>query len=155
MELYDLISDYLNDSNGSLKLLITWFLNEVMEQEAIEQSGAGKHERSMMRTTHRNGYRDRTLTISHGELTLKKPQLRDFPFTTQVFEKYSQTEKAIVNAIVESYIQGVSTRRVEKIISQLGGGKHIKITCFKDCDTCTCMQFIARNCKLEGALRCC
>lgn len=120
MEFYDLISDYLNDSNGSLKHLITWFLNEVMEQEAIEQSGAGKHERSMTRTTHRNGYRDRSLTTRHGELTLKKPQLRDFPFTTQVFEKYSRTEKAIENAIVESYIQGVSTRRVEKIISQLG-----------------------------------
>ena len=120
MEFYDLISDYLNDSNGSLKHLITWFLNEVMEQEAIEQSGARKHERSITRTTHRNGYRDRSLTTRHGELELKKPQLRDFPFTTQVFEKYSRTEKAIENAIVELYIQGVSTRRVEKIISKLG-----------------------------------
>lgn len=44
MEFYDFISDYLNDSNGSLKDLIAWFLNEVMEQEAIEQSDAGKHE---------------------------------------------------------------------------------------------------------------
>lgn len=120
MKLYDFISDYLNDSNVSLKPLITWFLNEVMEQEAIEQSGAGKHERSITRTTHRNGYRDRSLTTRHGELTLKKPQLRNFPFKTQVFEKYSRTEKAIENAIVESYIQGVSTRKVEKIISQLG-----------------------------------
>jgi transposase-like protein len=65
MELYDFISDYLNDNNVSLNSLITWFLNEVMEQEAIEQSGAGKHERSVTRTTHRNGYRDRTLTTRH------------------------------------------------------------------------------------------
>jgi putative transposase len=120
MNLYDLISDYLNDSNGSLKQLITWFLNEVMEQEALEQSGAIKYERTASRKTQRNGYRERSLTTRHGELELLKPQLRDFPFKTKVFESYSRTEKAIENAIVESYIQGVSTRRVEHIISHLG-----------------------------------
>ena len=120
MNLYDLISDYLNDSNGSLKQLITWFLNEVMEQEALEQSGAIKYERTASRKTQRNGYRERSLTTRHGVLELLKPQLRDFPFKTTVFESYSRTEKAIENAIVESYTQGVSTRRVEQIISQLG-----------------------------------
>lgn len=120
MNLYDLISDYLNDSNASLKMLITWFLNEVMEQEAVEQSGAGKYERTASRKTQRNGYRQRSLTTRHGELNLLKPQLRDFAFKTKVFESYSRTEKAIENAIMESYIQGVSTRRVETIVSQLG-----------------------------------
>ena len=120
MNVYDLITDYLNDEKDALIPLLTWFLNRVMEQEALEQSGAQKYQRTEYRKALRNGYRDRTLTSRHGELELRKPQFREFPFETKVFDKYSRTEKAIENAIVESYIQGVSTRKVEKIIAQLG-----------------------------------
>jgi putative transposase len=49
-----------------------------------------------------------------------QPQLREMPFETKVFERYSQTEKALVNAIIESYLQGVSTRNAKKVISHLG-----------------------------------
>jgi putative transposase len=55
-----------------------------------------------------------------GELSLLKPQLREIPFETKVFEHYSRTEKALVNAIIESYLQGVSIRNVENVISHLG-----------------------------------
>ncbi len=120
MNIYDLITDYLNDEKNALIPLLTWFLNRVMEQEAFEQSGAQKYQRTEYRKALRNGYRNRTLTSRHGELELRKPQFREFPFETKVFDKYSRTEKAIENAIVESYIQGVSTRKVEKIITQLG-----------------------------------
>ncbi len=51
---------------------------------------------------------------------MKKPQFREFPFETRVFDKYSRVEKALKNAIVESYLQGVSTRRIKEIISTLG-----------------------------------
>jgi putative transposase len=47
-------------------------------------------------------------------------RLRKFPFETQVFDKYSRVEKATRNAIVESYIQGVSTRRIKEIVLNLG-----------------------------------
>ncbi|AKB52458.1 Mobile element protein [Methanosarcina barkeri str. Wiesmoor] len=49
-----------------------------------------------------------------------KPQFREFPFETQVFEKYSRVEKSILADVAESYLQGVSTRRVEKVMTALG-----------------------------------
>jgi hypothetical protein len=68
----------------------------------------------------RNGYKSRTLKTRYGETTLQKPQFRNMPFETQIFGKYSRVEKALVNAIVESYLQGVSTRKIQDIVSHLG-----------------------------------
>ena len=90
-----------------------------MEVEALQQSAAGKYERSEKLKAQRNGYRKRSFTTRHGKLKLLKCQLREIPFQTQVFERYSKTEKALENAIVESYLQGVSTRKVKHITSQL------------------------------------
>src|SRR5690606_24115858 len=56
----------------------------------------------------------------YGKIQLNKPVLRDIPFVTQVFDRYSRTEKALESAILESYLQGVSTRRVEEVIRCLG-----------------------------------
>ena len=53
----------------------------------------------------RNGYRSKSLKTWYGELILQKPQLREIPFETKVFERYTRTEKALVNAIIESYLQ--------------------------------------------------
>ena len=91
-----------------------------MQLEALQQAGADRHERTATRTAHRNGTRDRSLVTRYGELTLSKPQLLEKPFETQVFGKYAWVEKALVNAIAESYLQGVSTRKVEAIIAYLG-----------------------------------
>jgi transposase-like protein len=120
MNLYDLLEDYFVDKEDAVRTLITWFLNQVMEVEALQQSGAEKYERNENRKAQRNGYKKRSFTTRHGKLELLKPQLRDVPFTTKVFDRYSRTEKALENAIVESDLQGVSTRKVKHIISQLG-----------------------------------
>jgi len=103
-----------------LKKLLTWFLNLVMQLEAMEQIDAEPYERADSRKAHRNGYKERTLKTRVGELTLKKPQFREMPFQTKIFDRYSRVEKALINAIVESYLQGVSTRRVQDIVSRLG-----------------------------------
>jgi putative transposase len=116
----DLVADYLIDNQEGMKNLITWFLNEVMQREAAEQAGAGKYERTGSRRTYRNGTKLRSLKTRHGQLSLNKPLLRDIPFNTQVFERYSRVEKALENAIIESYLQGVSTRKIEDVISHLG-----------------------------------
>ena len=67
-----------------------------------------------------NGYKDRSLKTRVGELKLKKPQFREISFATKVFDRYSRVEKALINAVIESYLQGVSTRRVQDIVSRLG-----------------------------------
>ena len=100
--------------------VISGFLNQVLRHEAGQQAGAGQYERSETRKAHRTGYKERSLKTRYGSTTLRKPQFREFPFETQVFGHYARVEKSLVNAIVESYLQGVSTRRVQKIVSHLG-----------------------------------
>jgi len=116
----DLLEDYLIDQEDGLKNLLTWFLNLVMQFEAIEQIDAEPYQRIGSRKAHRNGYKERSLKTRVGELRLKKPQFREIPFQTKVFDRYSRVERALINAIVESYLQGVSTRRIQDIVSRLG-----------------------------------
>ena len=116
----ELLEDYFIDQEDGLKKLLTWFLNLVMQFEAMEQINAEPYERVESRKAYRNGYKDRSLKTRLGELKLKKPQFREIPFETKVFDRYSRVEKALINAVIESYLQGVSTRRVQDIVSRLG-----------------------------------
>ena len=84
------------------KEFITWFLNNVMDEEAIEQLKAGRYERTDGRTGYRNGTKKRILKTVDGELLLDKPDIRSGSFTTSVFDKYSTVEKALESVIVES-----------------------------------------------------
>ena len=120
MNLRDIVLNYLTDNEKGMQQLITWFLNDVMNEEVAQQAGVPRYARSSTRRAHRNGYRPRSLKTRFGELNLLKPQLREIPFETKVFDRYSRTEKALVNAIIESYLQGVSTRNVEMVVSHLG-----------------------------------
>lgn len=116
----DLLEDYFIDQEDGLKKLLTWFLNLVMQFEAMEQIDAEPYQRVGSRKAYRNGYKERSLKTRVGELTLKKPQFRKIPFQTKVFDRYSRVERALINAVIESYLQGVSTRRVQDIVSRLG-----------------------------------
>jgi putative transposase len=116
----ELLEDYLIDQEDGLKKLLTWFLNLVMQLESAEQIEAEPYQRIESRKAHRNGYKERSLKTRVGELQLKKPQFREISFKTKVFDRYSRVEKSLINAIIESYLQGVSTRKVKDIISQLG-----------------------------------
>lgn len=120
MEQENLIEDYLVDQNEGMKKVITQFLNNVMREEAVYQIGADHYERTNKRRAYRNGIKKRNLTTRYGKITLDKPQIRNAPFETKVIQRYSRVEKAMEAAIVESYIQGVSTRRVQYVVSQLG-----------------------------------
>lgn len=110
----------MKDQEEGIKQLLTWFLNLVMQLESIQQSGSEPYQRIESRKAHRNGYKERSLKTRIGEINLKKPQFREYPFETAVFDRYSRVEKALINAVIESYLQGVSTRRVQDIVSQLG-----------------------------------
>lgn len=111
---------YIREDPDAMKHLIRDFLNEVLEEEACEQAGAGRYERGEGRRAHRNGYKQRGLVTRYGKVELEKPQLREVPFETSLFGKYSRSEKAVVNVISESYLDGVSTRKMKKVLSKLG-----------------------------------
>ena len=94
-------------------------LNAILEKEFESFIGAGRHERNEERKDYRNGHKERLLKTTLGELNLLRPYARSGKFETKLFENYSRIDKALVNIIVESYLKGVSTRKVEAVISEL------------------------------------
>jgi putative transposase len=120
MNISDFAADYLVDKKEGMRHLTASLLNEVMQLEALRQIQAQPYERNGKRRAHRNGTRNRNLKTIHGEVTLKKPQFREFPFRTEVFARYSRVEESVRVTVAESFLQGVSTRRVEKVIRNFG-----------------------------------
>ena len=91
----------------------------ILEVEMAECLQAGKHERSDQRLGYRSGYYRRRLITRVGTLVLRVPQDRAGHFSTQVFEQYQRSEKALVAALAQMYVQGVSTRKVAAITEEL------------------------------------
>jgi putative transposase len=96
-------------------------LQEVLEAEMTEAVGAAKGERTAGRLGYRSGYYGRTLITRVGKLELRVPQDRDGRFSTELFERYQRSERALVAALAEMYVQGVSTRKVRAITEELCG----------------------------------
>ena len=104
-----------------LKSVVAEVLNQVMEAEMTETLSAAKGERTSSRTGYRSGYYTRSLITRVGVLELRVPQDRQGRFSTEVFERYQRSEKALVSALSEMYVQGVSTRKVKAVTEELCG----------------------------------
>ena len=100
---------------------MTVLLNSAMVAERSEYLGASPYERSSQRISYANGFKDKALKTRLGSLSLKVPQTRDSEFYPQSLEKGLRSERALLLAIAEMYVQGVSTRRVKKIVEELCG----------------------------------
>jgi transposase-like protein len=109
------------DQPDFLRPLIQAVVQEVLETEMDETLQAGKHERTAERLGYRSGYYGRSLITRVGKLELRVPQDRQGHFSTAVFERYQRSEKALVAALAEMYVQGVSTRKVKAITEELCG----------------------------------
>ena len=96
-------------------------VQSILEVEMEECLQAGKHERSDGRLGYRSGYYRRRLITRVGTLILRVPQDRAGQFSTQVFEQYQRSEKALVASLAQMYVQGVSTRKVAAITEELCG----------------------------------
>jgi putative transposase len=116
----ELKSLLLSDENG-FRAVLQAALQEVLEAEMTEALGAGKSERTADRAGYRSGYYDRKLITRVGVLELRVPQDRAGHFSTELFERYQRSEKALVSALAEMYVQGVSTRKVKAITEELCG----------------------------------
>src|SRR5436305_12964287 len=104
-----------------LRALVRTALQEVLEAEMTEALGAEKGERASSRQGYRSGYYGRTLITRVGKLELRVPQDRTGRFSTELFERYQRSERALVAALAEMYVQGVSTRKVKAITEELCG----------------------------------
>lgn len=123
----------LSEDSGELKALKETVLNQILQAEAADQIGAEYYERSEDRTTQRNGTRIRTLTTRVGSLVLHVPKFRNGTFSTELFARYSRSERAFQLALIEMVIQGVSTRKVTEITEVLCGTTISKSTVSRLC----------------------
>src|SRR5215212_1025456 len=111
----------LLDDPTFLKEIVERVLQELLEAEMTEHIGAAPYERSARRTGQRNGYKPRALRTRVGTLNLLVPQDREGTFSTRLFTRYQRNEKALVLALMEMYVEGVSTRKVKEITEELCG----------------------------------
>ena len=84
-------------------------------------SVAGLGERTAVRTGYRSGYYSRGLVTRVGKLELRVPRDREGRFSTELFDRFQRSEKALVSALAEMYVQGVSTRKVKAVTEELCG----------------------------------
>ncbi len=117
----EVVQGILLDDPGFLREIVERVLQELLEVEMTEHVGAAPYERSEGRTGHRNGYKPRTLRTRVGTLNLLVPQDREGTFSTRLFSRYQRNEKALVLALMEMYVEGVSTRKVKDITEELCG----------------------------------
>lgn len=111
----------LSEDRDLLKAIVQETVQQVLEAEMDETLQAGKGERTAARLGYRSGYYSRMLVTRVGNIELRVPQDRQGRFRTEVFERYQRSEKALVAAMMEMYIQGVSTRKVKTITEELCG----------------------------------
>ncbi len=104
-----------------LRAMVQSLVEATLEAEMTLALGAEKGERSAARVGYRSGYYSRSLVTRVGTLELRVPQDRDGRFSTRLFERYQRSEKALVGALAEMYVQGVSTRKVKAITEELCG----------------------------------
>jgi transposase-like protein len=115
------VKELMGANHDALRRIVQDLLQEMLEGEMTEALGAGKSERSDGRIGYRSGHYNRTLITRVGKLELRVPQDRDGRFSTELFERYQRSEQALVAALAEMYVQGVSTRKVKAITEELCG----------------------------------
>ena len=114
-------SQSLFAEEATLARMIEVCVRQLLEDEMNRHLGAGPYERSGERRGYRNGTKPRTLNTRVGKLRLEVPQAREGGFAPSVFERYQRSERALVSAMQEMMVQGVSTRRVSAVLEQMGG----------------------------------
>lgn len=129
-EILQLLSDNREDA---FRTLLTESLNSILQAESTAQLGAEPYERSVTRSDSRNGSRNRNLNTRIGTITLAVPRHRNVPFHTLVFDNYSRSEAALVTTMAEMVVNGVSTKKVARVMETLCGKSYSKSTVSEAC----------------------
>ena len=119
--LVDVIQASFGTGGDPLQAILRHTIQQVLEEELTAFLNAEPYSRTEGRRGYRNGYKPRVLKTRVGRLELMVPKDREGRFQTELFEKYQRSEKALMLAIAEMYIMGVSTRKVKKITEELCG----------------------------------
>jgi putative transposase len=116
----DFLREVVRTTLQTLREVVRTTLQTLMEAEVASQIGAERYEHSSERTTQRNGYRTRPFDTRVGTLDLAIPKLRTGSYFPSWLEARRRGEQALVSVVAEAYVQGVSTRKVEALVQQLG-----------------------------------
>ncbi len=128
-----LVGLFTENKDEAFGKLMEAILNQVLKVESSTQLGAENYERSDTRKDYRNGTRTRSLTTRIGKIDLEVPRHRDVPFKTMLFDNYQRNEQALISTMMEMVVQGVSTRKVEKVTQELCGSTFSKSTVSEIC----------------------
>ena len=96
-------------------------INAMLDEEADQLVGAAPYERTDGRAAYRAGHYKRGFTTTSGQVTVKMPKLKGMRFATAVIERCKRRETSVEEAIIEMYLAGVSTRRIEDVGEILWG----------------------------------
>jgi len=108
------------DGNELMRRLLLTILQQLVDAEATAHIGAAPHERTEARTTQRNGTRDKTVSTTSGDLTVKIPKLRSGSFFPSLLEPRRRIDVALHAVVMQAYVEGVSTRKVDDLVAALG-----------------------------------
>ena len=122
-----------NSQDAGVAKLLESVLNQVLQAQATEQLGAEPYERTEERQGYRNGTYPHQLTTRVGTITLRVPRIRGGKFSTELFARYKRSEQALVLALMEMVVNGVSTRKVAQITEELCGTEFSKSTVSELC----------------------
>ena len=113
--------EVLLDDPNFLREIAERVIQEILEAEMTEHVGAAPYERAAGRKGHRNGHKPRALRTRVGTLNLLVPQDREGTFSTRLFARYQRNEKALCLALMEMYLEGISSRKVKEVTEELCG----------------------------------
>jgi putative transposase len=120
-DLSDVLEQLRSDESGDLvRQMVTFLYQALIDAEATQVIQAERHERTLARTTQRNGTRPRLVSTKGGDVELKIPKLRKGSFFPSVLERRRRIDQALYAVVMEAYVHGVSTRKVDDLVSALG-----------------------------------
>lgn len=108
------------DVSDRIRLATQKLYQELIDAEATAFIGAAPYERSEGRVAVRNGSRARTLSTTAGDLDLRIPKLRQGSFFPSLLERRRRVDQALFAVVMEAYVHGVSTRKVDDLVKALG-----------------------------------
>lgn len=131
---YDFLVGLFSESKDeAFGKLMEALLNQILKTESAVQLGAEDYERTNQRSDYRNGSRIRPLMTRIGKIELEVPRHRNKPFKSMLFENYQRNEQALIATMMEMVVQGVSTRKVQKVTEELCGERFSKSTVSEIC----------------------
>ena len=113
------------EMTDTIRTSLEWILQQLIEAEATAFIGAAPHERTETRTTQRNGHRPRLLSTPAGDVELEIPKLRQGSFFPSLLERRRRIDRALYAVVMEAYVHGVSTRKVDDLVKALGAASGI------------------------------